>query len=542
MVALAAAPADAETFEKPTRLRGAVAFWKRVYGEWSVDDIALHDEKNLGVVYRVVHVPARGEKDGQGRTRNDAINEARKELIVVLRKFAASPPSSNDGMTALEKEVFDNLQGISEPYARIEGIHAQNGLKERFTQGYINSGLYADFISSTLQNAGLPQELIGIAFVESLFYVGARSKVGAAGVWQFMPATGREYMNVNNVVDERWDPILATEAAAKYLKQAKRDLGTWPLAVTSYNYGRGGAKGLTQEVGTTDFDTILEKGVGKRFGFAARNYYACFLAVNEILSEAKTRFAGIARLQPWDYDVVRLPAPLFAEQIVAAADVPLAAFDFLNPALTMEALYSKVPLPHGMSVRLPRGRGDNSVVAMRLLPSTEKDKVAYAVQAMHKANGKQTLAAVARQYGIAADVLAARTGLVATDMLAKNTVVPIPATSVRTSLLPEARAMSVPPMTALPAPVLTAENVRLPTGAPSVRPGRRLSSTAVAAMTGARGEVTMQLTFTDVMLPDTDVLTGAVQPSALPDIDVMAGAISTPAARDVTQEETEPRS
>lgn len=80
-------------------------------------------------------------------------------------------------------------------------------------------------------------------FIESSFDYSAHSSVGAAGIWQFMPRTARVYkMAVGRYVDERRDPIKATRAAAKYLKTAYDALGSWPLAIVSYNHGVGGVR------------------------------------------------------------------------------------------------------------------------------------------------------------------------------------------------------------------------------------------------------------------------------------------------------------
>ncbi|HEY1097831.1 MAG TPA: lytic transglycosylase domain-containing protein, partial [Myxococcota bacterium] len=409
-------------FEKPTAITNNVAFWKKVYAEWRLDDIALHDEEDLGMVYRVVRVPKRGQKDAQGRTRAEAVTQARLEVEAALKSLALKNPKNADELTGLEKDIFLNLAGVTraDKYTRLSTIRGQNGLYERFIQGYANSGLYERFIGEELERNGLPKELIGVAFVESLFFTGAKSKVGAAGVWQFMSYTGKEYMQLNPVVDERWDPILATEAASKYLKQAYKELGTWPLAITSYNYGRGGMKALKNAAGTGDFNTILAVTKGKRFGFAGRNYYASFLAILEILDEKEARLAGVEKRAPWDYDVVRVPYPLFSTQIVATGLVDQATFEWLNPALSDDAARGRLPLPHGMSLRVPREAGAPLLATLNALDAAEKLKASRAVKLVHTANGKQSLKDIAKAHGLGVDVLAARTGLPHSGALPKG--------------------------------------------------------------------------------------------------------------------------
>lgn len=535
-----AVPAE---FSKPTALVPNVAFWKKVYIEWSVNDIALHDEEDLGMVYRVVRVPARGAKNEKGLDRAGAINAARAEVVAALATLQKKQPKDEAGLTDVEKAVFVALKGSTraDKYQRVAKIRAQNGLRERFIQGYQSSGLYEPFITAELTRMGLPKELIGIAFVESLFHTGAKSKVGAAGVWQFMSYTGREYMQLNPVIDERWDPILATEAAAKYLKSAKKELGIWPLAVTSYNYGRAGMKGLASAAGTNDFNTILAVTKGKRFGFAARNYYASVLAVLEILDEAPTRLSGVQKKAPWSYDVIRMPFQGYTSQIVATGAVDQATFDWLNPALSEAASKSKLPLPHGIGLRVPKGKAKDVLAKLDALPSAEKMKGMMAVKAIHTCTGKQSITDIAKKYSMGADILAARTGVPVDAVPAKGQKLPIPAPSYKYTLFPEARGMPLPPVSSEAPPLLLADASQLVDETPEPEipvkakaEPRRPEPKPEVALTGTIKVVRMRAEALPATLPAVDVMTGAAFTLPLPDVlvglpPVPAATVSTPA-------------
>lgn len=534
LILLASAGARADEFTRVPALEPNVAFWKKVYIEWSLNQIAFHDEEDLGLVYRVIAVPARGAKNAAGLTRGDAIKRGQAEVEAAVRALARKNPKSADGLTGVEREVYLNLKDHprADKYNRLAKIRVQNGLRERFIQGYANSGLYDQFIRAELKENGLPEELIGVAFVESLFYVGAKSKVGAAGVWQFMSYTGKEYMQLNAVVDERWDPILATEAACKYLKQAKKELGTWPLAVTSYNYGRGGMRGLSENAGSKDFGVILAVSKNKRFGFAARNYYASFLAVVEILRSKDTLLKGVTKKTPWSYEVIRAPYPLYSPQLLATGDIDQAQLDALNPALTNEASAGKVPLPHGISLRVPKGKGSAILSKLNAMPEKDKLRALRGVKAVHKATGKQSVSDIAKKYGLGGDTLAAATGLEKGAVPAKGQAVPIPHAAARYTLIPEARGQPLPPLP-LSQPVLLADASALEVAdepVPPTRPEKPAVDRATAdratvlASAGGRGTVTVGRILAEELgeLPAVDVLAG-VGGAVLPTVDVVAG-------------------
>lgn len=528
LILLASSAARADEFTRVPALEPNVAFWKKVYIEWSLNQIAFHDEEDLGLIYRVIAVPARGAKNPAGLTRAEAIKRGQSEVEAALKALAKKNPKSADGLTGVEREVFLNIKDHprADKYNRLAKVRVQNGLRERFIAGFGNSGLYEKFIRAELKENGLPEELIGIAFVESLFYVGAKSKVGAAGVWQFMSYTGKEYMQLNSVVDERWDPILATEAACKYLKQAKKELGSWPLAVTSYNYGRGGMRGLAENAGSKDFGVILAVSKNKRFGFAARNYYASFLAVLEILRNQDMLLKGVPKKAPWSYDVIRAPFPLYTSQLIATGEMDQASIDALNPALTNEASAGKVPLPHGISLRVPKGKANAVLSKLNALPEKDKLRGLRGVKAVHKASGKQSISDIAKKNGLASDTLAAATGLETSAVPAKGQAIPIPHANARYTLIPEARGLPLPPLpVSQPILIADASTLDVVDEPDTTRPAKPAKADAtVLASTVGHGKVTVGRILAEELdeLPAVDVLAG-VGASVVPGVDIIAG-------------------
>ena len=115
--------------------------------------------------------------------------------------------------------------------------------------------------------------------VESSFNVDAKSKVGASGIWQIMPPTGKQYGLINQRVDERNSPLKATLMAAKLLKFNYKQLNNnWPLAITAYNHGIGNIKKSLRRAKTKNPYTLINRHNKGAFGFASSNFYASFIA------------------------------------------------------------------------------------------------------------------------------------------------------------------------------------------------------------------------------------------------------------------------
>ena len=125
---------------------------------------------------------------------------------------------------------------------------------------------------------GVPTELAALPHVESSYNPAARSHVGASGIWQFTRSTGRRFMRVDHVLDERNDPFRATEAAAKLLAYNYSIAGNWPMAITAYNHGLAGARRAMRRHGDTAYTDILRRYNGRAFGFASRNFYVAFFS------------------------------------------------------------------------------------------------------------------------------------------------------------------------------------------------------------------------------------------------------------------------
>jgi membrane-bound lytic murein transglycosylase D len=212
---------------------------------------------------------------------------------------------------------------------------------------------YRPYLVEILKRHRLPEDLLALAMTESLFGPRARSRSGAYGVWQFLKGTGREYLHINGIVDERRDPIVATDAAARMLKRNIRRLKRWPLAITGYNYGPNGMARAAKETESYDLVQILRRWRSKRFKFASRNYYASFLAALEVMRRRAQLFPNLELPEPLRFETLAVPAPMPLSRVARACGIPVSTLEPLNLGLTPAALSSRVSLPEGLPLRVP---------------------------------------------------------------------------------------------------------------------------------------------------------------------------------------------
>jgi LysM repeat protein len=116
-------------------------------------------------------------------------------------------------------------------------------------------------------------------------------------MWQFTRSTGRQYLRINNKVDERLDPLKATQAAGRLLRDNFDALGSWPLAITAYNHGRPGMLRAQREVGS-DLVDIINEYKGPVFGYASMNFYSEFLAAVEVYDAYPGYFGELVLEKP----------------------------------------------------------------------------------------------------------------------------------------------------------------------------------------------------------------------------------------------------
>ena len=391
-------------FPYPAALRPQVEFWKHVFTT-SKYKVTLHDTVHMRV-YKVLDFQPLYEtysKDERTRSRlrKKRIKQEVKKIRASLLKLHKSGKSVP--LTADEQRIWDLYSDIKNPRkflhaAQKDRIRSQTGIGEKFRRGIQISGRYAKEMEAIFRRAGLPLELTRLPLIESTFDVTAYSKVGAAGIWQFMPSTGRMFMRVDRLIDERRDPLLATQAAAKLLKANYAQLGTWPLAITAYNHGPAGIARAVKSVGTTDIARIIRSYKSRSFGFASRNFYPEFLAAVEIEKNHKTYFGDLRRDAPFQYDEVYLTRGLALQTAARSANIPSSRLIALNPAFGNQVQNSKRRIPSGYRLRIPDGTAPH-FKQYAALPAAERSQKQPSLYATHTVRRGQSLSVIAKYYG-----------------------------------------------------------------------------------------------------------------------------------------------
>jgi len=388
--------ANPAQFPRPAVLEPDVLFWERIYSKVTTHGGLLHDDRHLDIVYEELTFPP----GLSGSERSALVDTVRAHYERVLRHLGTG---ARDDLSDDENRVLTlfpaNVSDATLTEAA-EHVRFQLGQADRFREGLVRSGAWEKHVEETLRREGLPGELSALPHVESSFNPRAYSKVGAAGLWQFMRSTGKRWLRVDATVDERLDPYKSTLAAAQFLNINYNTLGTWPLALTAWNHGAGGMRRAKEELGTDDIATIVRNYQGRTFGFASRNFYVSFLAALDVDRNADKFFGRIDRMPHDDSRTVRLPALMPAQALEKSIGTDRETLRALNLSLLDPVWAGRKPVPRGFELRVPAGVDAGRLLA-RMGQAARDDKERTIVV------GKgETLDRIATQYGLRSRELA----------------------------------------------------------------------------------------------------------------------------------------
>ncbi len=377
---------DPQKFPLPAGYKPTVQFWMRVYGEWEDHQMVIHDARNMSIVMDVIDLPE--ENQLLYSASKSIVSNRVKEIQSILTDLQQNPESRS--LSADHERIYQLYSNISDPDKfknAASNLRVQQGIKNRFEKGLSEMTRYIEEIKRIFREEGMPEDLAYLPLVESSFNNQSLSRTMAAGIWQFMPGTARLYMKVNYDVDERLDPYVASRSAARYLKRSYQTLGSWPLAITSYNHGQQGMNKAVQAIGSSDYMEIHNRYQGKYFGFASRNFYGEFLAACNVMKDAQKYFGHIEYASPQAYDSVKLSSPLYVSGILNQSGLSREELRAANPALQSSVIFSKRAIPSGYELRFPPGKIPDPVVLIGKARASEPAPVRVSSSSGGKSGG-----------------------------------------------------------------------------------------------------------------------------------------------------------
>jgi membrane-bound lytic murein transglycosylase D len=319
--------------------RAQIDFWKKIYTERTSQEWVIHDSMNLKHVYRVVV---------------ESPDRAKKEVATLLKSIYQKNKNRKsvdvNQLTEAERLLFDAMEANEDPrsydFASQSGrIRAQQGLKDRLDQAVVVSRKYLPRMEEMFEEEGVPREITRLPFVESCFVSEACSISGAIGIWQFMPKTALKTLRVDQAIDERYDPLKSTRAAARFLKDNYRIVKNWNLAVMAYHHGSGLVSRAMKRLKTDDPYQIIRYFKDPQFKFASRNYLFEWMAMVEVDSKQ-----GYEKLP--EFITISFPKKLKMSEVIQRFQLQEKEIKMLNPHFRAPIWTGKVDVPAHYPVRL----------------------------------------------------------------------------------------------------------------------------------------------------------------------------------------------
>lgn len=436
-------------FPRPKALERDVNFWISVFTEYSTREGVLHDNRNLAVVYEKIVLPENASR----RTRN-RLSKARREYYQKILRALAN--GKRDNLSAQEYRVLEMWPADvsdKELLTAASRIRFQLGLSDRFREGLQRSGRWRNHVNAEFSRLGVPHELAALPHVESSYNPDARSHVGASGIWQFTRSTGRRFLRVDHILDERNDPFLATTAAAKLLAYNYSITGNWPMAITAYNHGLSGARRAMRQYGDNAYTEILRHYKSRTFGFASRNFYVAFLAAMQIDQNPQAYFPGLVPDRPVDYATMLLPAYIPADKLAAALKVRERDLARHNPAIQATVWQGSKHLPLNFELRMPNNMLSDSLPALMANLSADARFDEQLPDLFHTIRRGDTLSQIADEYRTRVSTLVALNNLGNSNRIRAGQQLRLPAAGPAPVPTPVVVAAAPSPAPTLPASV-----------------------------------------------------------------------------------------
>lgn len=351
------------TFPRPPTVINQVEFWKKIFLTYSSSSVVIHDVDYPNILIDIIDFQAYQKryklKKYPNNKKRDRITERYlKRYQEALARFHKQGINARK-YGAIEERVWEVYSRRRSTKARLlsgaVALRSQTGLSDTFLDAAQKAQDFIPYMEETFEQYGVPKIITRVAFVESMFNVNAKSKVGASGLWQFMPQTAKKYLYVNHLVDERNSPLKSTRGAAMLLADNFKVLKSWPLAITAYNHGLYGMKRAIKQTGSRSIDKIIENYNGRIFGFASKNFYAEFLAAADSYRYLVAKGSIKTKSKTVDLKSIRLAKKISPSQLIRYTQLTKEMIEIYNPCIKETAFsrYKYQPLPPHFELFVP---------------------------------------------------------------------------------------------------------------------------------------------------------------------------------------------
>ncbi|PKW28921.1 LysM peptidoglycan-binding domain-containing protein [Flavobacterium lindanitolerans] len=299
-----------------------------------------------------------------------------------LKEMDAKSPFNIEYNQGLENIIKSFLKNRKKSYERLMAI----------------SEYYFPMFEAALAKYDVPLEIKYLAVVESALNPHARSRVGATGLWQFMFATGKQYnLDVSSYIDERSDPLKATEAACQYLSNMFKIFGDWDLVLASYNAGPGNVSKAIRRSGGQQNYWNIRKNLPKE----TQGYVPAFLATMYIYEYHKEH--GIepkrAAISYFATDTVMVKREMTFKQISDLLDIPESQIKLLNPGYKLDVIPFVKGKNHYLRLPLPKiavfTSNEDKIYAYAQIEEDKREKPYFSRKSTLPAGGNTTETAIA---------------------------------------------------------------------------------------------------------------------------------------------------
>lgn len=399
--------------QKVDSLSSLVEEYRERESEWQR---AWHDEKEarelqpINKRFTVDYTPA--QIDSLHRMLK--LQEVNDTFQAFFEEYICEPenPSTDTAMDSLYKARLDLIvTPIHLPYNELvrDKIRVYTNPSGVMSRVLARAKYYFPMIEEELLKAGLPVELRALAIIESALLPTAISRAGAAGLWQFMPTTGKSYgLEVNTMIDERLDPVKSTRAACKYLKVLYNMYNDWSLALAAYNCGPG------------NVNKALARAGGKPESFwdvywylprETRGYVPAFIAATYAYTYHQAHDIEYAEPPlPIAVDTIMIDRLMHMKQITSTINVDSTTMAMLNPQYKLEIIPATTK---NYTLILPANRiteyisnqdsifaKDSTYLKEYLNPATVEKKMQEVAVVYHRVKSGETLGAIAQKYRV----------------------------------------------------------------------------------------------------------------------------------------------